>query len=320
MVTEPDNHPTSNRMYLVVLFIGILAVSAASIFIRFAQSEVPSLVIAAGRMSLATLVMLPFAVFAWKKHKGKIGGKNWLLLILSGLFLGLHFVTWITSLEYTSVASSVVLVTTAPLWVALLSPLFLKEKLNRWVLVGLVISLCGSVIVGISSNCTISTSELSCLELSDLWSGRNFTGNLLALSGAFLSAGYLMVGRKVRSSLDLPVYTFIVYGIASIVLIGLVAVTGSKVTGYAPKSYLWIAALALIPQVIGHTAFNWALKYLSAAYVSIALLGEPVGTILLAALLLRELPTALEITGGILILAGIAIATLRVTYKKRPPA
>lgn len=320
MVTEHGNHTSSKRTYLAVLFIGILAVSTASIFIRFAQAEVPSLVIAAGRMSLATLVMLPFAVVAWKKQKGRIGGKNWLLLILSGLFLGLHFVTWITSLEYTSVASSVVLVTTAPLWVALLSPLFLKEKLNRFVLIGLVVSLCGSIVVGVSSNCTLSTSGLTCLGLNDLWGGNNFTGNLLALSGAFLSAGYLMVGRKVRGSLDLPVYTFFVYGIASIVLLILVAVTGSKVSGYAPRSYLWIAALALIPQLTGHTAFNWALKYLSAAYVSIALLGEPVGTILLAALLLRELPTALEIIGGVLILAGIAIATLRVTYKKRTPA
>lgn len=142
---------------------------------------------------------------------------------------------------------------------------------------------------------------------------------MLALAGAFLSAGYLMAGRKVRNTISLPIYTAIVYGVASIVLILLVIITGEKVTGFTPKSYLWIISLALVPQVIGHTAFNWALKYLSAAYVSIALLGEPVGTIILAALLLHEQPTKLEVLGGILILTGIMVATQRFMRKKKPP-
>jgi len=242
-----------------------------------------------------------------------------MLLVLAGVFLGSHFATWITSLEYTTVASSVVFVTTAPLWVALLSPIFLKEKLSGWTAVGLVISLLGSFIVGLSSTCAISDQRLMCAGINNLFSGRYFIGNMLALAGAFLSGGYIMVGRKVRNSLSLPIYTAVVYGVASIVLILLVSLTGTRVTGFAPKSYLWIIALALIPQVIGHTAFNWALKYLSAAYVSIALLGEPVGTVILAALLLHELPTTLEILGGILILTGITVATQRFRRKKKPP-
>lgn len=242
-----------------------------------------------------------------------------MLLVLAGVFLGSHFATWITSLEYTTVASSVVFVTTAPLWVALLSPIFLKEKLSGWTAVGLVISLLGSFIVGLSSTCTISDQRLVCSGFNNMFSGRYFIGNMLALAGAFLSGGYIMMGRKVRNSLSLPIYTAVVYGVASIVLILLVSLTGTRVTGFAPKSYLWIIALALIPQVIGHTAFNWALKYLSAAYVSIALLGEPVGTVILAALLLHELPTTLEILGGILILTGITVATQRFRRKKKPP-
>lgn len=305
-------------IYLAGLFIGILAVSTASIFIRFAQEEVPSLVIAAGRLVISTLVMLPFALAAWKRNPFVLTRKTILILALSGTFLGLHFATWITSLEFTSVASSVVLVTTAPLWVALFSPLVLKEKLTKLVIIGLVVALCGGIIVGISSNCSTSGGYIDCSRLRELWAGSNSLGNLLALAGALLSAAYLMAGRKVRGRVSLPVYTFIVYGIAALVLIALVVIKGDKVTGYSSMNYLWILALALIPQSIGHTAFNWAIKYLPAAYVSIALLGEPVGTVILAALLLHETPTTLELLGGLLILMGIAIATQRITKKIDP--
>lgn len=324
-----DNLPASssiklqinhNTKYLAGLLVGILAVSTASIFIRFAQVEVPSLVIAAGRLTLATLVIAPFAVKRWMKDHVVLAWKTWVLLTLSGLFLGLHFVTWITSLEYTSIASSVVLVTTAPLWVALLSPIFLKEKISQWVLIGLVIALSGAIIVGVGGSCVFYDGKIGCQGLGEWWSGRNFIGNVLALLGAILSGAYLMVGRSVRNKLSLPIYTAIVYGIASIVLIVLVIVTDTSVRGYSPASYLWVIALALIPQVIGHTAFNWALKYLSAAFVSIALLGEPIGTVILAALFLRENPAMLEILGGVLILSGITLATRRSMVKSNPPA
>ena len=315
-----NNHlPYHNTQYLAGLLVGIMAVSTASIFIRFAQVEIPSLVIAAGRLTLATLVIAPFAVKRWVKDRVVLDRKTWGLLTVAGLFLGLHFVTWITSLEYTSIASSVVLVTTAPLWVAFLSPIFLKEKISQWVLIGLGIALSGAVIVGVGSSCMFSGGKLVCQGMEEWWSGRNFVGNILALMGAILSGAYLMVGRSVRNRLSLPIYTAIVYGIASIVLIILVILTGTPVGGYSSASYLWVAALALVPQVIGHTAFNWALKYLSATYVSIALLGEPIGTVILAALFLREMPAILEILGGVLILSGIILATRKSMSKANPP-
>lgn len=308
-----------NMKYLGGLLIGILAVSTASLFIRFAQVEIPSLVIAAGRLLIATLVITPFAFRSWKGQPPAMSGKTWGLLILAGVFLGLHFATWITSLEFTSVASSVVLVTTAPLWVVLLSPIFLKERITRWVIIGLVVALCGAVIVGIGGTCGFLEGQLTCQGLNHLWSRNNLTGNLLALMGALLSGSYLMVGRSVRNKLSLPIYTAIVYGIASIVLILLVLLNRSQVGGYSPSSYIWIVALALIPQVVGHSAFNWALKYLSAAYVSIALLGEPIGSVILAALFLKETPGILEIIGGVLILSGIFLATQRSMSKVNSP-
>lgn len=314
-----NRHTNHNIKYLGGLLVGILAVSTAAIFIRFAQVEIPSLVIAAGRLTIATLVITPFAIRSWRSNHIVLDGRTWALLTLAGIFLGLHFVTWITSLEYTSIASSVVLVTTAPLWVALLSPIFLKEKINNWVLIGMAVALSGAIIVGIGGSCTFADKQLACESTGEWLSGINFTGNLLALLGAILSGAYLMVGRSVRHRLSLPIYTAIVYGIASIVLILLVIITGTPVSGYSTASYGWVIALALIPQVIGHTAFNWALKYLSAAYVSIALLGEPIGTVILAAIFLKESPAMLEILGGVLILSGIALATQRSMMKINPP-
>ncbi len=302
---------TTERRFtpIIGLFLGILAVSTASLFIRFAQVEVPSIVIAAGRLTIATLVLAPFALKKGAGEFKQISRSDWLILALAGSLLGFHFATWITSLEYTSVASSVVLVTTAPLWVALFSPLLLKEKITTRVVIGLVISVCGSFIVGVSSSCEIIDHSLSCRGLGDLLNRNYLLGNILALAGAFFSAGYLMAGRRVRNAVSLPVYTFSVYGIAALILCLMVAISGARISGYSSFSYLWIIVLALIPQVIGHSAFNWALKYLPASYVSIALLGEPIGTVLLAYLFLKEAPTTAEMFGGILILTGIIVST-----------
>lgn len=294
---------------LIVLFIGIMAVSAASLLIRFAQREAPSLVIAAFRMAIAAVLVAPFCIKTFIKEIKVASGSTRFLLGLSGLFLAFHFAAWITSLEYTSVASSVVLVTTAPLWVALLSPIFLNEKITRWILFGLVVSLLGSIGVGISSACSIQTGKWVCENLSELFHGRALLGNALALAGAFLSAGYLMVGRKVREKVSLSSYIFAVYSTSALVLLLLVGIYGEKLIGYSPQTYMWLLGLALIPQIIGHSAFNWALKYLSATYVSIALLGEPIGTVILTMLFLRESPSALELVGGVLILLGIVVAT-----------
>jgi drug/metabolite transporter (DMT)-like permease len=291
------------------LLIGIAAVSTASIFIRFAQGDAPSFVIAAGRMLIASCLLAPFAFKTLRQELPQQSRQTRLLLLLGGVFLGAHFAAWITSLEFTSVASSVVIVTTAPLWVAILSPVLLKEKITRWVVAGLLISLVGSFIVGLSSACQIAEGQLACSAVFSGVPGKMIIGNLLALLGAFMSAGYLLVGRKIRNSLSLGSYTFSVYSIAALFLLLLVIVFREPVTGFSTSTYMFIIALALIPQIVGHSSFNWALKYLPAAMVSIALLGEPIGTIILSFLLLKESPTVFEVVGGILILLGILVAS-----------
>lgn len=283
--------------------------SAASIFIRYAQAYAPSIVIAAYRLVLASLILAPFAVLRFRAELRKLGPRDLSLALLSGFFLAMHFATWISSLEYTSVASSVVLVTTAPLWVALLTPFTLKERIPRPVVLGMSLALVGGVSIGLSDTCTWSVGGLACPPLGEFVRGQAFLGDLLALAGAWMAAAYILIGRSLRGKMSLIPYIFVVYGMAAVVLVALMFVTGHSPTGYPTPVYTWLLLLAIFPQLLGHSTFNWALRYLSAAYVSIALLGEPVGSTILAYFLLNETPTSLKIFGAILILAGIYIAS-----------
>lgn len=293
----------------IALIFGILAVSTASIFIRLAQESAHSLVIAAYRLTLASLVLLPYTITQKRTELKALSFRSYGLAILSGTLLALHFATWITSLQYTSVASSVVLVTTTPLWVALFSAPILRERIPRSVLIGLVIALLGSSIVGLADACQLSANTISCPALADFLQGQAFWGDFLALAGAWFAAGYLMIGRNLRAHMSLASYTFLVYGMAAIVLLGVVLADRLPMIGYPPVTYLWFLGLALIPQLFGHSVFNWSLKYLPAAYVSISLLGEPIGSTILAYFILSEVPNAVKLLGGGLILVGILIAS-----------
>ncbi len=296
---------------LVVILFGILAVSTASIFIRFAQQEAPSLVIAAVRLTLATLILAPFALIRQRKELVNLQRKQLLLALLSGFFLAVHFASWISSLEYTSVASSVVLVSTSPLWVALLSPFALKESLSKWIIMGLSLTLLGSALVGISDVCSLTSTGLVCPPFGDFVRGEAFLGDMLALTGAVMGAGYIIIGRQLRANISLTSYIFIVYGMAAVVLIFVMIIAGQSPFGFLPVTYLMILLLALVPQLLGHSSFNWALGYLSAAYVSITFLGEPVGSTILAYFILHESPGLFKIIGAILILIGILLASKR---------
>lgn len=304
---QDHRHPPISPIFVISL--GILAVSTASIFIRFAQEHASSFVIAAYRLTLASLVLGPIA---WRGHRAELQAlkrREWGLGILSGIFLALHFATWITSLEYTSVASSVVIVTTTPLWVALLSPLVLRERIGKAVAIGLVLSLVGGITVALSEACTLSGGQFTCGGGEAVVQSTAALGNTLALLGAFSAAGYLLIGRSLRAKLTLIPYVFVVYGIGAVVLIFIMFGFGKSPFGYSSLTYLWFLLLALVPQLLGHSSFNWALGYLPASFVSITLLGEPIGTIILAYLILKESPKPLELIGAILILTGIYIAS-----------
>ncbi len=293
------------------ILIAILAVSTASIFIRFAQDDgAPSLVIAALRLTFATLMLAPLALTRRLEEIKRITRSEALLGAFSGVFLALHFATWISSLEYTSVASSVVFVSTGPLWVALLSPILLKEHLAKTAIVGLGLSLLGGTIIGLTDACTWN-GGLACPALQDVLQGRAMFGNLLALAGAWTVTGYLIIGRKMRAKISLIPYIFMVYGFAALVLIVVMFAAGDSPFGYTPKTYGWIFLLAALPQLIGHSTYNWALKYLPAALVAVTTLGEPIGSAILAFFILSETPAFATLLGGVFILAGIYLASSR---------
>lgn len=294
---------------MAVLLCGILIVSTSAIFIRYAQQEAASIVIAAYRLALAALILLPIALGGYRAELRSLGSRQVLLVVLSGIFLALHFATWISSLEYTTVASSVVLVSTSPLWVALFSPLVLRERPTRMTAVGMIVALTGGVLVGLSESCALINGSLTCPEAGAFVQGEAFLGNFLALAGALTAAAYLLVGRFLRPTMSLIVYIFTVYGTAALVLIAMALFSGNALSGFPPQVYLFFLALAIGPQLLGHTSFNYGLRYLSAAFVSVALLGEPIGSTLLALLILKEVPAPLEIIGGGIILIGIYLAS-----------
>lgn len=152
---------------------------------------------------------------------------------------------------------------------------------------------------------------MMCADLSGFFQGNAFFGNALALAGAFMAAGYLIVGRRVRPGLSLISYISTVYSTAAVLLIVMAVVSGQQMSGFSPPVYFWMLCLALIPQLLGHTSYNYALGYLPAAYVSVAVLAEPVGATLLAMLILGEVPTSLELFGGVIILLGIGVSSWR---------
>lgn len=300
------------------LFLGILAVSTAAILIRYAQNQAPSIVIASMRLLIATVVITPIVILKFKKKIIQIRKEEFKYLALSGLFLAIHFAAWITSLEYTSIASSVVLVTTTPLWVALFSPLLLKEKNNPSIWIGLLLAIIGSSFVALSNQCILTTESLiSCQNVQIDLNLNTLLGNFLALLGAWMAAGYIMSGRKVRSKIPLLLYIFYVYLISTLILLLITFTSGYSLTGYSTDTYIYLILLGLIPQLLGHSIFNWALGYLPAVFVSIALIGEPIGTIILAFIFLRETPKSLEYLGGFLILLGILIVSFLKNQKTK---
>ncbi len=296
--------PISNLGLTVRLIIGIVAVSFGAVFVRFAQANsMPVLAIAAWRLIFACTVLLPYSWMTCRAEILSIPRREAGLVTCSGVFLGLHFAAWIASLGYTSVASSMVLVSMGPLFVALGSWLFLHELPARKTIFGLVLAALGSICVG-----------------SGDW-GRGsdqFLGDLLALAGAVFVAGYLLVGRKVRASRSLVAYIAPVYGIAMITLLIILAVARQPLLGFSFAAYGWALALGLLPQLVGHSTLNWALAHLSASFVAVVTLAEPIGASLLAWGVLGEQISRQTALGAVPILAGIYIAsTAELNSKKK---
>lgn len=282
------------RLFLSI-GIGIVAISCASVLIRLAQrAGVPSLSIAAWRMIVASSILLPYAWATERSEIRALSRQEWRLLLAAGVFLGLHFAAWIASLSYTSVASSVVLVSMGPLFVGLGSWIFLRERPSLMMAAGIALAAIGSIVI----------------SWGDLSQGTDhLLGDLLALMGAIMVAAYLMIGRKVRARRSLATYVAPVYSAAMFSLVTLAIMGGQPLLGFGSEAFGYLLALGLVPQLVGHSTLNWALRHLSATFVSIVTLAEPIGSGILAYLILDEKITLATAIGGILVLGGIYVAS-----------
>ncbi|NJO21474.1 MAG: DMT family transporter [Spirulinaceae cyanobacterium RM2_2_10] len=285
----------------MVLLLGVCAVSTGAIFVRGAiaaagQGGVPfSLFIAAMRMSIAALVFTP----AWRQVRRRSPSRRaWGLAIAAGLVLALHFAAWISSLSFTSIAASTTLVTTNPVWVALLAWGCWGERPRRGTALGIAIALGGGVLVAWGGAGESSGSQ-------------PLLGNLLALIGAWGASLYFLLGSAAqRQGLGVGSYAAIAYSTAAIALLPLPLLFGDGYAGYPSAVYLFAVLAALVPQVLGHTSCNWALRWLSPTLVTLGILFEPVSSSLLGWFFFQEVPGSLVLVGAPILLAGVAIAVL----------
>ena len=273
----------------IVLLIGVAVVSIASSLIKLINA--PPLVIATYRLGIASSIMFVGSGRNLNQLK-RLNIRERLTLTTAGLFLCLHFACWITSLRFTTIASSVIIVDSSPIFVLLFSSLLLKERASKNERYGIILSIFGAMII-VSSHLQIGT---------------NIFGDLLALMGAMTVAMYLIIGRGLRSKLDTFPYTTGVYGISFIFLLIITLIFNEPLTGYHWTDYRLMFLLAIGPSCIGHTAYNYCLKYLKASTVSISILGEPLGATILGVLIFNEAPNALMILGGTMIVIGTYVA------------
>jgi len=274
----------------VALVVGVIAVSTSAIFVKLATAPAP--VIAFYRLFFSTVLIAPFFFLKHFTELKNLSKKEWVYSTIAGVFLAFHFILWFESLHYTSVASSVVLVTLQPLFAFIGTYLFFKEKVSIVAISSGLIAITGSVI--------ISWGDFKI-------SGIALFGDLLALAACAMITAYLLFGQEIRKRHSLTLYTFIVYGISSVTLLGYCLVLRYPLAPYPQEDWIYFLLLAVIPTLLGHSLFNWSLKWVSTNTISIMILFEPVGSIILAYYFLGEKMIVPQIIGGIIIMVGIIL-------------
>jgi drug/metabolite transporter (DMT)-like permease len=291
----------------LAIVIAVVAVSFSSIFIRWGYDEnLQPLAIAFYRLLFTTLLLLPFALMKQRTELRNIGGKRLAALIGIGLVLSFHFSLWVTSLELTTVASSVILVTAHPLFVGSISHFIMKDRLTKFNFAGIFVAIFGIVVL------TYSDFE-GIVSLS----GTSALGDILAFSAGICAGVYILGGRKMRREMPLITYAFLVYLFCTLFLLFGCLLTSTPLAPLSNEALILLVLMALIPGILGHTLYNWSLKHVTATVVSVSLLGEPIGSSLLALLLLGEELTAYVLLGGSFVLAGILMTSMKVKKRRK---
>lgn len=281
----------------IPIIIGVLSVSLSAIFVKLANAE--SGVIAFYRMLFSVLIMSPLFIMKYRSELKLLNKRDWIFSFIAGVFLAFHFILWFESLNYTSVASSTVLVTMQPLFAFVGTYLFFKENISLNTIIAGLVAILGSIL--------ISWGDFRI-------SGSALYGDVLAIIACALITGYLLFGQDVRKRLSLVTYTMVVYSVSTICLFFYVLIMGQSFGPYDKQEWLWFLLLAIIPNLLGHTLFNWSIKWVSTNVISIAILFEPVGAAVLAFVIFKEQLVLTQIIGGIIVLVGISMFV--VDFKK----
>ena len=289
-----DSSQPGTAGVMAAMGLAVIALAFASIFIvELQRAEVPPAVIAFYRMAIAAALLLPAAVaFKWREIAAMARG-NFVILLVGGGCLALHFAAWITSLKYIPIATSVVLVNSHPLFIVVAAYL-LGERPNTQSLIGAAIGFIGMIV--------ISQGALVDFQVA-------VKGDALALLGAIAVVGYFIVGRKARARMSLLGYVAPLYAVCAVFLLLWAVAEGDSLAPFPRTVWVNFAALALVPTIIGHTVFNWAIKHVKPTAISLAFLGEPVAASILALAFFGQRPPLATFLGGALVLAGVYLAT-----------
>ncbi|MDL2263806.1 DMT family transporter, partial [Synergistaceae bacterium OttesenSCG-928-I11] len=286
---QPDGG--KNRLVpLIVLIVGVMGVSSGAIFARYAEAH--ALVKSAYRLGIASLFLVPTALLLYRHEYRKLARRDVATAILSGFFLAVHFGTWISSLDYTTVASSVMLVNTIPIWVVLINMLLGRGAPSRTMWLCVAMSVVGAGIIGYG-------------DMS--FSGEALFGDALAVAGAMSAAAYILCGKEVRKKISVTPYIALCYGSAAVFMWLVVLALRLDITGFTPQTWGAFLGMAVVSQILGHSSYNWALGHFSAGFVAIMLLGEPIGSAILALVLFKEVPAPTALVGIALLMCSIVV-------------
>ncbi|WP_439876079.1 DMT family transporter [Bacillus mycoides] len=279
-----------------ILFFGVFALSTSAIFIKLADA--PAAIIAFYRLLFATVILLPLLLFN-KRNRNELktlSKKQWGFGFLSGLFLAAHYVLWFESLQYTSVASSTVIVTLQPLFSMIGGYFLFKERFTKGAVIGCLIAISGSIVIGWQD-----------FQIS----GDALYGDILAFMAAGIITAYFFISQHIRKDLSLIPYSVISYGSSSCFLGIFAYMQQQSFIHYATQTWLSFIGLAFIATILGQTIFNWLLKWMSATVISMSILGETIGTCVLAYFILSETITLQQALGISIIFIGLALFLLQ---------
>lgn len=284
MMTPHRNPPIPP---LIPLIVGMIAISFAPILVRLSDAEVS--VQAMYRMLFTVLLMLPFSR-KQLKSAGSISGKDWALLVLAGVFLALHFLMWMASLDYTSIASSTIILALEPVFVMVGAYFLFKDRIRKLALFGLIIALVGT--------CFVSSGDLVLSETA-------FTGDLLSFFGTLAVVFNMLIAKRILTRVPSFVYSIVVFAVSAVLFAVYNVASGISFTAYPAKEWFVFLLLAIVPTVFGHLIFNWLLQYMKTTTVSMSVLAEPVGASILGMYIFGEMITGFQLAGGALVIAGL---------------